>query len=131
MKYKEWLKSKNITIHTIRLREEFKENGVNWLYRVLIQRVINFETFKISFLFHDSINNHNTNKRVTIEDILYCIIQDYPNPESFKDFCAEFGYNTDSIKDFKLYKLCLKQSEKLHKIFTEEEINELNKIMNE
>jgi hypothetical protein len=48
---------------------------------------------------------------------------DYHCPATFPEFCDEYDYNVDSIKDFKLFQGALKQAEKLHKIFTEEEIS--------
>jgi hypothetical protein len=55
--------------------------------------------------------------------ILCCIACDYSIPDTFKDFCGEFGYNEDSRKAEKLFHDCREQSEKLHTIFKEEEIS--------
>jgi hypothetical protein len=47
---------------------------------------------------------------------------DYYISIDFEEFCSEFGYNSDSIKDKKLWERCLKQSNKLQKIFKKSEI---------
>jgi hypothetical protein len=55
--------------------------------------------------------------------VLSCSRSDYYCPISFKEFCDEFGYNNDSITDKNIWEKCLEQSSKLHKIFTEDEID--------
>lgn len=49
----------------------------------------------------------------------------YLDSENFEDFCNNFGYDTDSIKALKTYKACKKQAEKVSRLFTESEIDEL------
>ena len=53
---------------------------------------------------------------------LYSCKSDYYISIDFEEFCSEFGYNPDSIKDKKLWEKCLKQSHKLQKIFSDNEI---------
>lgn len=59
-------------------------------------------------------------------DILACLETYVPN--TFEDFCWEFGYDTDSISAMKTYLACQKQWAKIRKIFTEEQIEELAEI---
>ena len=59
--------------------------------------------------------------------ILSCVSLDYYIPNIFEEFCAEFGYDTDSRKAFDTWQSCLVQSAKLHKIFTDDEISALPK----
>jgi hypothetical protein len=47
---------------------------------------------------------------------------DYYISIDFEEFCSEFGFNPDSIKDKKIWERCLKQSNKPQKIFKESEI---------
>ena len=54
--------------------------------------------------------------------IYACIGSEYFCPDTFEDFCSEYGYNDDSIKALELFKKCLKQANNLKTIFTEEEI---------
>lgn len=46
-------------------------------------------------------------------------------PENFQDFCDEYGYNKDSIRDLELYKKSKALSEKLNNFFDEEEIEKI------
>lgn len=69
-------------------------------------------------------------KRYEIRDnllysILSCIASDYYCPETFEDFCTEFGYDTDSRRAEKTFHACLEQSRKLKTVFTPEEIEYL------
>jgi len=47
---------------------------------------------------------------------------------SFKDFCGEFGYDTDSRKAFTTYKAVKREWENVSKLFTEDEIELLQEI---
>lgn len=60
-------------------------------------------------------------------DILSCL-ETYM-PDTFEDFCSEFGYDTDSISALKTYLACQKQWSNIRKIFTEEQIEELTTIL--
>ena len=57
-----------------------------------------------------------------LHDCLYSCKSDYYISIDFEEFCSEFGYNPDSIKDKKIWERCLKQSHKLQKIFSDNEI---------
>lgn len=59
-------------------------------------------------------------------DILACL-ETYV-PDTFEDFCSEFGYDDDSISALKTYLACQKQWSNIRKIFTEEQIEELAEI---
>jgi hypothetical protein len=61
-----------------------------------------------------------------LEDILGTLLMDATYYDySFEDFAREMGYDPDSRKAEKIYKKIQKQTEKLNKIFTEEEQEEL------
>jgi hypothetical protein len=77
----------------------------------------------ISFSFGMSLDETKQNRRPNLYDIIACMSSDYHCPATFPEFCGEYDYNVDSIKDFKLFHVSLKHAEKLHKIFTEEEIS--------
>lgn len=57
--------------------------------------------------------------------ILCCIHMDYYTPDTFEEFCSEFGYDEDSRKAEKTYLSCLKQSKKLKTVFSEDCIDYL------
>jgi len=65
-------------------------------------------------------------------DILASVRAEYDIPESYSEFCAEFGYPEPDgtitptyAKNYALYKKCKVHSEKLQRIFNEDEINNL------
>lgn len=61
-------------------------------------------------------------KSKLLYSLLSCISSDYYCPETFDDFCNEFGYDSDSRKAERLFEKCREQSAQLKKIFTEKEI---------
>lgn len=54
--------------------------------------------------------------------VLSCISSDYYCPDTFEDFCAEFGYEEDSRKALETFQEASKHATELQCIFTEEEI---------
>lgn len=50
---------------------------------------------------------------------------EYSRAESFKDFCGDYGYDDTLIASKKTYKAIKKQTKKLSKIFSEDEIDYL------
>jgi hypothetical protein len=74
----------------------------------------------ISFNFGSSLVDTWENKEPQLYDILSIVQLDYSyGQQSFEDFCGELDLDTDSIKANKMYKECVKHSEKLAKIFSE------------
>jgi len=64
-------------------------------------------------------------------DILYCLLSDLElsQYDSFNDFCELFAYDNDSIKALKIYKQVLKQNKAFLKVFSEEEIENFRKLL--
>ena len=85
---------------------------------------------QISFSFFDSENNFRAGKNeLDAYSVLACCSSEYHCPETFEEFCNEFGYNEDSIKDKKTFDACKKQSAKLKKIFnTKKMVEDLMEI---
>lgn len=48
--------------------------------------------------------------------------------DTFEDFCAEYGYDTDSIKAERTYKEVLQQDRMLRKLFTNDQLDQLSDI---
>jgi len=59
-------------------------------------------------------------------DILACL--DGYSPDTFENWCSNFGYDTDSITAAKIYIECQKQYDGLRKIFTSEQLEKLCEI---
>jgi hypothetical protein len=61
-----------------------------------------------------------TKKLPSKADLLYSVLcsvgSDIYIPDRFKDFCAEFGYNSDSIRDKAIWEQCLEHKEILERM---------------
>ena len=86
---------------------------------------LNYKNNTIWFIYNDNIYNKST-----LNDFIYCLLLDSQAYEINKgnvfEFMREFGYN-DTHEAKRIYNACEKQSERLHKLFTNEEIQQLNK----
>ena len=60
-------------------------------------------------------------------DILACLCTYMP--DTFEDFCSEFGYDNDSMSALKTYLACQKQYSQICKIFTKEQVGKLAEIV--
>lgn len=89
---------------------------------------------RCSFVFHDNFKNQS-NKR----DFVYCLVLDaqaYDNTRDLYEFAREFGYlryadvgDADAMQRArKARKACEKQSERLHRLFNDNEIDFLSTI---
>lgn len=62
----------------------------------------------------------------TAYDILACVTK--YDPGTFEDFCSEFGYDEDSKMADKIYTAAMREYKQLERIFTHEQIEELQEI---
>lgn len=79
----------------------------------------------IGFIFNDNIYNESDKN-----DFIYSLLSDsqaYESTRDLADFMHEFGY-TDDKQAEQVYNACKKQSERLHKLFNDTEIETLEKI---
>lgn len=81
--------------------------------------VTNLETKeKIRFEFWASIAYPVLKTEYDILNAFYCFVSDAVSGNySFEQFCSEFGYDTDSRQAEKIYRKCIKQYDRLSKIF--------------
>lgn len=113
------------TLEITRIEIVDKWMGWRWKYYCKLRR--KHKTY--SFPFYDSIANYEKGERPTKYDVLACLdTYDYIN--GIEDFANEFGYDLcESYKETeKIYKACMKQREKLHGLFTDEELEMLAEI---
>ena len=100
---------------------------------------IKFERGRRSFIvdFYDSVINTEKYKPEangffpmrgypSAYDIIACL-QKY-DCGTFENFCAEYGYNEDSRKAEEIYNACKEEFSNLQRLFTDEEIEELQEI---
>lgn len=80
---------------------------------------------KVGFVFNDNIYNESDEN-----DFIHSLLSDsqaYESTRDLADFMLAFGY--DNIPQAKkIYDACKKQSERLHKLFNDTEIETLEKI---
>ena len=106
-----------------------KEVVYNWMNQANIDAKHDLKAFqKICLSKFGSMGNLEIVSPLTptAYNILSCITKD--NPEEFKDFCDNFGYDTDSIKAHKTYIAVLDEWNNISKIYTEKEIDMLREI---
>jgi hypothetical protein len=51
---------------------------------------------------------------------------DVHSPETFSEFCSEYGSDPDSISQRKLFRRCRKHARMLREFFTEDQIEKLS-----
>lgn len=73
----------------------------------------------------DARNNIQT---VSAYDVLACISSDVHCPETFVDYCSEFGESEDSIKALQTFRRVSAFAKRLREFFTEQELQDLNEI---
>jgi hypothetical protein len=81
---------------------------------------------RMSFDFHDSINNQKFGLIPSSYAILACISAEMHCPDTLEDFQSEFGYEQWEGKD--IFKACQSFSKRIRKFFTPEQLEELEEI---
>lgn len=86
------------------------------------------QRLSFSLQFGQSLNNSTMNGEnpPTVYDVLACLTK--YEPGTFENFCADFGYDTDSRKAESIYKEVLKEWEKVSSFFSDKEMEEIKKI---
>lgn len=80
---------------------------------------------RMSFDFFDSVNNFQKGVvDLRSYDALTCCSSELYCPDTFRDFCSEFGYDEDSRTAEKTFRALKKFSDKLKKFFDSEEIRD-------
>lgn len=97
-------------------------------YWITIARKGQGARVRLSFPFWDSIASMEKGEAPSAYDVLSCISGDIYTPETFADFCAEYGYNEDSHKGFAAFKRCDSFARHLRAFFTEDEQEQLGEI---
>ena len=83
---------------------------------------------RLTFDFWGSQADKEKGQDPTAYDVLACISSDGQCPETFRDFCADYGYDQDSRKAEQSFRKCSAFAKKLRAFFTEEEIEQLSEI---
>lgn len=93
-------------------------------YRHIFKFRIENELGHYESLFGQSIADGD--KTPTSYNILTCL-EKY-EPESFENWCSQFGYDEDSRKAYSTWETCCEQYEALAEMFTDEEMDLLREI---
>lgn len=63
-----------------------------------------------------SMGRGHNGKEPTVGAVLDCLASDSSNiGDSFEDWCADYGYDTDSRKALRTFNMCRRQAERLRK----------------
>jgi len=69
-------------------------------------------------------------KRPTNADIMYSLLLDADaDDQSFNEWCDNYGYDTDSMKAFKMYQACCEEAISLKKTFTREQLENMREAL--
>lgn len=82
----------------------------------------------VTFDFWNSHADRQAGKSPTAYDVLACVSSDLYYPETFEEFCSEYGYEQDSRKAEQTFKAADKFGRKLRAFFTEKEAEDLSEI---
>jgi hypothetical protein len=81
--------------------------------------VLKYQGKRAQFRFYGG----GASKTPTASDLVWSVATDSTAlTESFSEWCADLGYNTDSIKDRSIYKACQRNGERLIKLIGNKEI---------
>ena len=76
---------------------------------------------RLAFDFWGSYADMKAGKDPAAYNVLACISGDLYTPETFADFCGEYGYDGDSRKAFLLFKRCDRFARRLRAFFKDED----------
>lgn len=119
--------------YTAPVWEDDKNLGRRNKYSVEIHRPLKLEynplwKQRIRFAFWGSNHDAIKGKHPSSYDVLACISGDVYCPDTFEEFCSEYGYDGDSRKAEKTFRCANAFAKKLRSFFSEEEITELQEI---
>lgn len=83
---------------------------------------------RLTFDFFGSIADAKSGKALTPYSVLACISSDAYTPETFKDWCAEYGDSPDSLKALQTFRRCSAFAKRLRAFFTPSELEQLSEI---
>ena len=123
-KLKSLLGELKVSIKDMGIKKHFPEDKAT---RRVLEVTLERAGRSVSFEFGQSIVDTEKPLKKLVSGLLYdvlaCCGADYYIPTSFNDFCDEFGYNQDSIRDRETFINCKEQQSKLEQIFTDDEID--------
>lgn len=89
-------------------------------HRITLKRAMTGK--RLVFPFWNSLNDSQAGKEPSAYGVLSCIGSDLSCPDTFEDFCAEYGYDADSRKALAQFRRCDAFGRKLRAFFDSEEM---------
>ena len=83
---------------------------------------------RLSFRFWNSLNDVQNGNEPNAYDVLSCVSSEAYTPETFRDFCAEYGYDEDSRKAEKTFKRADRFAHRIRAFFSEKELEAVSEI---
>lgn len=96
------------------------------IYRVTLSRKIAGKVRKMSFNFGQSLNDTSKGIAPRPYSILACLTK--YDPETFEDFCSNYGYDTDSRSAERIYKAVVKEYNNLTRLYTPDELEAMAEV---
>lgn len=109
-------------------------SGSGHHYRVTLSKRGHGRSFdnqpkRLTFDFWGSVADFKAGRTaISAYDVLACISGDVNCPETFKDFCDDYGYDKDSIKALQSFRRCASFGKRLREFFTAKEVEALQEI---
>lgn len=85
------------------------------------------DKLRYEFKYWDTLYNTEHNRSPIFYDVLSCLTT-YPTG-NYIDWCADFGYDLNNSRAQVMYDLCAKEYEVLCKLFTEQELKNLEELL--
>ncbi len=105
----------------------WKENGKSHGYRYLVtlsRGELGCDYREVKFPFWDSIAAREKGEELTPYGVLACISGDIYYPDTFEEFCSEYGYDADSRKAEATFNRCHEFAIRLREFFATDEEQE-------
>ena len=123
----DFLKSTNTTFKAVFLKHEIYFDDDDEKRDIYIINLVRKEKdIDYIFKFGQSINDSNGKTPPNIYDVLTGLTKN--NPETYKDFCNECGYDEDSRKAEKTYKAVVKEWDNVKNLWDSQELEKLQEI---
>ena len=101
---------------------EWKENELRNLYHIVLKN----KNGLMEFDFWDSVYDTKRKIKPTPYDVLACLTK--YDPETFEEFCWNYGYDEDSRTAERIYFAVQKEYSQLVKLFSPKQMEELQEI---
>jgi|APGre2960657404_1045060.scaffolds.fasta_scaffold184490_2 hypothetical protein len=82
----------------------------------------------LRFSFWNSLNDARTGTPADLQSVVNCVAMDGNCPQTFEDFCAEYGYDEDSRKAERTFRTCADFARRINAFFTAEELEKLAEL---